>query len=269
MSLWWAGLDQGVGLEVAVGSGRLYGSLSADGWGCVPALLVVWPEACLHCSFQAFGWGEVLASKWWPPGQLPPVSSQYLCHQCPCPHSEPQLPSASPGDPQRPAGRSGPGFYEVTAFSLGPGIRETLCAPTRSGVCFSQSCGVPVIKSHWPSKPNALEAPPPMPDPQTVEPDVGLRTLTPVGELLQYNCFPVCGSPTQWVWDLIVSQMHLSYHLIVAFSLSLEVEYLFGRFQYFFIDGCSAVSCDFGVFVRGGERRPFYSAILSQSPILF
>lgn len=35
-----------------------------------------------------------------------------------------------------------------------------------------------------------------IPDPQTGEPD-GLRTFTPAGDPLQYNEYPVCGSPTQ------------------------------------------------------------------------
>ena len=69
-----------------------------------------------------------------------------------------------------------------------------------------------------------------IPDPQTGGPDVGLGAFTPVGELLQYNYLPVCGSHTPWVRDLIVSQMSPSYCLVVA-SLSLEVEYLFARFQ--------------------------------------
>ena len=29
------------------------GSLSADRWGCVPTLLIVWPEASQHWSLQA------------------------------------------------------------------------------------------------------------------------------------------------------------------------------------------------------------------------
>ena len=45
-------------------------------------------------------------------------------------------PPASPGDPPRPAGKSGPGSYEVTAFALGPSVRETLCVSPKSGVCF-------------------------------------------------------------------------------------------------------------------------------------
>ena len=38
-------------------------SLSAHGWGYVPALLVVWPEASQHWSRQAVGWGQVLVRK--------------------------------------------------------------------------------------------------------------------------------------------------------------------------------------------------------------
>ena len=36
------------------------GSLSADGWGCVPTQLVVWLVASQHWSLQAVGWGQVL-----------------------------------------------------------------------------------------------------------------------------------------------------------------------------------------------------------------
>ena len=121
----------------------------------------------------------------------------YLCLQFPCPYSEPQLSPVSPGDPARPTGRSGPGSYEVAAFALGPGVHKTLCAPSKSGfsvslssveLLLSTSSG---LQSHmlW----GILLL---IPDPQDGEPDVGLRTLTPVGELLQYNCSPVCGLPT-------------------------------------------------------------------------
>ena len=48
-------------------------------------------------------------------------------------------------------------------------------------------------------------------------------------------------------------------------SFSLGVEYLFWEFPDFFVDVYLAVSCDFGVFVRGGES--FYSAIFSPSPL--
>ena len=44
--------------------------------------------------------------------------TQYACHQCLCPDSEPQLTPVSSGEPPRPAGRSDVGAYEVTAFAL-------------------------------------------------------------------------------------------------------------------------------------------------------
>ena len=62
-------------------------------------------------------------------------------------------------------------------------------------------------------------------DSQAVKPDVWLRTFALVIELLWYNSYPVCGSPTQQVWDLILSRSHPSCYLLVA-SLSLDVEYL-------------------------------------------
>ena len=84
--------------------------------------------------------GQVLVSKWQPPGQLTPLSTpQYLHHQCPCLFSEPQPPPASTGDPSRPESRSGTGSYEVTAFSLHPSAHRTLCAPSKSGVSVSPS----------------------------------------------------------------------------------------------------------------------------------
>ena len=46
-------------------------------------------------------------------------------------------------------------------------------------------------------------------------------------------------------------------------SVSLDVKYLFWYVPVFLVDGCSAGSCDFDVFVRGGELKSFYSVIFS------
>ena len=68
-SLWWVELGLVPLVDRAMSSGVFWGvcqlsmtlaSLSADGWGCFPVLLVVWPEAFQHWSLQAFGWGQVL-----------------------------------------------------------------------------------------------------------------------------------------------------------------------------------------------------------------
>ena len=103
--------------------------------------------------------------------------------------------------------------------------------------------------------------------PRSLECDMWLRTLTPVGEPQRQNSFPVCRSPIQWVWDLIVLGKHLVYCLLVA--LHLEIGIFFGRFQSFFVCGCSAVvcgcsavSCHLGVFLAADEHKschqPFY-----------
>ena len=49
---------------------------------------------------------------------------------------------------------------------------------------FPQSHGAPAHKPHCPSMPNALGVLPPTARSQTWEPDVGLGTLTPMGEPL-------------------------------------------------------------------------------------
>ena len=70
-------------------------------------------------------------------------------------------------------------------FPLGPGVPETLYAPSKSRVSVSPS---PV--EFLLSNPTGLQSQMvwglllPMPDPQAGESDVGLRTFTPVGEPL-------------------------------------------------------------------------------------
>ena len=49
------------------------------------------------------------------------------------------MPPASLEDHPRPAGRQGPGFYQITAFALGPGACEILCIPFRSEVSIVPS----------------------------------------------------------------------------------------------------------------------------------
>ena len=158
-----------------------------------------------------------------------------LCHQCPCPHSEPQAALASSGYPPRLTGRSGPGSYGVTALPWVPVHMKPCVHPPRVESVFP-----PVLWSSCTQAPLAFKAKcsggssSQCQTPRLGEPDVGFRTLTPVGEPLQYNYFPVCMSSTWHVWDLIVSQKCPSYHLVVASSLSLDVEYLFWQFPIFF-----------------------------------
>ena len=50
----------------------------------------------------------------------------------------------------------------------------------------------------------------------------------------------------------------------MASSLPLNVKYLFWLVPVIFIDGYSAVSFDFGVFMSGDELRSFYSTLFSR-----
>ena len=45
-------------------------SFSADGWGCVPVFLVVWPEVFQHWNLQAVGCSWAIVPRWGPPGEL-------------------------------------------------------------------------------------------------------------------------------------------------------------------------------------------------------
>ena len=139
-------------------------------------------------------------------------------------------------------------------------IRKTLCAPSQRGVCVSfslwSSCTWADLQSQifW----GLLLL---MPDPQAGS-QMWCSELS-----VRYNYFPVCGSPTCTVCDLIISWKCPSCCLILASSLSLSVGYIFNRSESFFINGCSAVSYDFGIFMRGGELQSFYSAIFFLSYI--
>ena len=88
---------------------------------------------------------------------------------------------------------------------MGPDVHSTLCVPSKSGVSVSPS-PLEVLQSNPARLQSQIlwEFLLPLPDPQVGKPDVGLRTFTPMGGLLWYNCSPVCESPTQQLWDLIL-----------------------------------------------------------------
>ena len=62
-------------------------------------------------------------------------------------------------------------------------------------------------------------------------------------------------------FDFIVIAPLLPSHCGFFFLFGCRVSFLVGS-SVFLVDGCSAVSCDFGVFVRMRELPSFYSAIL-------
>ena len=132
MLLWWAELS------------KTLICLSADGWGWVPSVLVVWPEATQHWSLPGLfskANGRLLDGS--RQGVLPRTSAASVLvlrvrHSHPC----------SAGDPLTLAGRPGSVSYGITAPS--PGSRFAhyfVCALQEWSLCFPQSCQSPVIKS--------------------------------------------------------------------------------------------------------------------------
>ena len=88
----------------------------------------------------------------------------------------------------------------MTAFALVPRAWEILCAPFESEVSISPSpMGLLQLSPAGLKSQMLWELTFLVPDLWAGEPDVGLRTLTPVGEQLQYIYFPVCQSPTSGV----------------------------------------------------------------------
>ena len=192
MSPCWAALCQEVCLASSYVLSKTLSSLSADGWGFVaPHWLFVLslPSTGAYWLLGGAGLGE----KRQPPGGFTPMSfTQSYCYQCLCPCSEPQLPPpTSAGHLPILAGRSGTGFYEITAlFPVSWCTQDLVCALQEWSFSVPQCCGIPVIKLHWPSKPDSLGSSPPIVRPPEVSLTCGSELL-----LLWEN-----------LWDIIIFQ---------------------------------------------------------------
>ena len=62
----------------------------------------------------------------------PPSVEAIRFHQCLCLQGEQQALPASTGGAPRQAGGSGPGLYQISAFTLGLEVWEILCVPFKS-----------------------------------------------------------------------------------------------------------------------------------------
>ena len=97
----------------------------------------------------------------------------------------------SPGDSARPAGRPGPGFYQVTALPWAL-VCVGFCVPVKPA-----PGSVELLQSSFlgPQSQMLLGLIFQVPGPWAGYPD-GLRSLTPMEEALCYGYSPVCGSPS-------------------------------------------------------------------------
>ena len=101
---------------------------------------------------------------------------------------------------------SGLGFYEVMPSPLHPGVHESLCVPSKSGISVSLNpveflgSSLTILQNQMIWRFLFL-----LPNSQTREPDVELRTVTFVGEPLWHIFFSLCVTHPVG-WGLIVSQ---------------------------------------------------------------
>ena len=130
------------------------------------------------------GWCHVFL-KWQPPGEFTLIinpktfSSNVLSPTVSHSHS-----LFFTGDRQRTAGRSDPDSCGVSALPWDP-VHTKTCAPFKSGVSISPSPMVLLCISPDDPESQMLQGLLlPILDPQVWKPDVGLRTLTPMGEPL-------------------------------------------------------------------------------------
>ena len=138
-------------LETGVTSGQLKAACLLMDGAVFPSCLL-YGLRCLHLSTGACKLLDSadLGSKMATSGRT--HTDQYSL--CPCSHSEPQPTAKSPGELLRPTVS-----LAQDPMIPGPSAHETLCVPSRMEFVFPQSCGAPALKSHWPSKLNALGAP--------------------------------------------------------------------------------------------------------------
>ena len=119
--------------------------LSADGWGWVPSLLVVWPEVTQHWSVAGL-FGGANGGLWEcsRQGVLPRTSAASVLVLT----VRQSHPPTSAGDPPTLAGESGSVSYGVTAPSSGSRCTPYfVCALQEWSLCFPPSCRSPAIKS--------------------------------------------------------------------------------------------------------------------------
>ena len=142
--------------------------------------------------------------------------------------------------------------------------QDFVCALQDWSVWFPQSCGSPVIKSHWPSRSDSLGIPRPFVRFSGLEAWCGAQNFHNSGRTSLVLLLSCLGSPTWWELDLILLWLHPSCYLTEASSCFSMGVYFFGGFQRPPVNGCSATSCNFGVLTGGSECTSFYSAILKQ-----
>lgn len=229
--------------------------------------LVSWCLARVVPALELNGRGQVFVRKLWPPGGLMPVSVPQSCsmslsipQSCSIhvfeysPELSVSLPlqwvttTSSLPTLQYQQVNLAQALLKSLLFSLSPGVHMTLCLASRSVGSIYAS----LVEFLWTS-PTGIQS--------QILWGFLLLVLDPQGWGVWHGSlnFHFCGEKfcdiivfqTWWIWDLTLSWLHALLPSSCGFS-SLDVGYFFCRFHHFLVNGCLAVICDFGVFVKRG-----------------
>ena len=141
--------------------------------------------------------------------------------------------------------------------------QDIVCALQDWSLCFPQSCGNSIIKSHWPSRSDSLGIPTPFVRFLAGKPDNGIQNLHNTGKTSLALLFS-----SLWVthlagieFDFVMIAPLLPSCCSFFFVFGHGVSFL-GGFQHSPIDNCSIASCCFGA-LAGGDEHTSYSTILN------
>ena len=142
--------------------------------------------------------------------------------------------------------------------------------PSKTGVCFPQSCGSPTVNSHWSSRSDLLGIPNPIVGSPGWEPWCGVWNLPKNGRTSLVLLFSS-------LWVTHTAGRRFDFIVIVSlppsccgffFVFGYEVSF-FGGLQSPLINGYSTVSCNFGTLAGGDKCTSFYSTILNWKQAFF
>ena len=165
---------------------------TADGWGCIPTQIIVWPE-----DSQPWWVGPDFSKMATSKGAHIDDYSWDLCLKCLSPTASHSHPLFSPGDPLKTAVRSDPDSYGIPALPWDPLNMKAYVHLSRMESPFP-----PVPWSSFAQVPLAVNAKysgaPPL-DARSSGVGTWCETQDSVGESLWYSYFPICGLLTQQV----------------------------------------------------------------------
>ena len=143
--------------------------------------------------------------------------------------------------------------------------------PSKTGVCFSPSCGRLLIKSHWPSRSDSLGMASSVVRSPGWEARHGAQNLHSSRRTALILLFSsLCTHLTDLGFDFIVTVPLLpAFCGFFVFGYGVFFFFFSGGFQCPSVNNYSTASCDFGALAGGDERMSFCSVILNRKPLSY